>query len=392
MASKAAEVMNKAEQSYIDEIGEEKPLELYVSECQPKRTREKENKEKTNMRKRERIQKYAGCNVFVKNLEDNCNEDWLRDYFTKFGTITSLKIARTENHTSLGHGFICFSAPEEATEAIKQTNRKQIPPWTKPFYANLHQPADERRQLLQRENNFNITRNSNLNGIMQMQQTFNPAYAMQPNPYHLGIPAGLNQFGRPMGPYGGMLPNQRGPSAILRYNQFPTPGVPYQQHIYDTRGPMMPHYVPRGPKKNPRSKVPGGNRGQAMQMGGQPPMIPDMHINTGAPNQPLDAYNQGQGMVMQNQQQSQQQGRGAQGNMGINTEKLAELPEDQRKLTLGEKLYPLVATLNAENAPKITGMILELENTEILNLLEDNSALKDKVEEAVRVLNEYVEK
>lgn len=392
MAAKATEAMNKVEQSYIDENGEEKPLELFVSDFQSKRVREKENREKALMKKRERIQKYAGCNVFLKNLDDNCKEDWLRDYFSQFGTITSCKIATTDNHTSLGHGYICFSAQEEATEAIKQTNRKQIAPWAKPFYVCLHQPADERRQALQREN-FNMPRNP-INGIMQMQQTYNNPYAMQPSPYHLGIPGGLNQFGRPMGPYGGMLPNQRGPSAILRNYPYPTPGVPFQQHIYDTR-PMMPHYVPRGPKKNPR-KVPGGNRGQTIPMGGQPPMMNDMNsMHNTVPNQPVDPYNQGQAMPMQNQQQQQsqqQQARGVQGNMGINTEKLAELPEDQRKLTLGERLYPLVAGLNAENAPKITGMILELDNTEIINLLEDTSLLKDKVDEAVRVLNEYVEK
>jgi len=42
----------------------------------------------------------------------------------------------------LGHGYICFSTPDEAADAIKQTNRKQISPWNKPFYVALHQPAE----------------------------------------------------------------------------------------------------------------------------------------------------------------------------------------------------------------------------------------------------------
>lgn len=53
---------------------------------------------------------------------------------------------------------------------------------------------------------------------------------------------------------------------------------------------------------------------------------------------------------------------------------------------LGESLYPLVDQLEHENAAKVTGMLLEMDQTEVLHLLESPEALKAKVSEAMEVL------
>lgn len=53
---------------------------------------------------------------------------------------------------------------------------------------------------------------------------------------------------------------------------------------------------------------------------------------------------------------------------------------------LGESLYPLVEQLEPENAAKVTGMLLEMDQTEVLHLLESPEALKAKVAEAMEVL------
>lgn len=53
---------------------------------------------------------------------------------------------------------------------------------------------------------------------------------------------------------------------------------------------------------------------------------------------------------------------------------------------LGEALYPLVDQLEHESSAKVTGMLLEMDQTEVLHLLESPEALKAKVAEAMDVL------
>lgn len=55
----------------------------------------------------------------------------------------------------------------------------------------------------------------------------------------------------------------------------------------------------------------------------------------------------------------------------------------------GEQLYPKVNSFNAENAGKITGMLLEMEVTEIHHMLESPELLKAKVDEAMAVLQAH---
>ncbi|KAJ0668411.1 putative polyadenylate-binding protein/Hyperplastic disc protein [Helianthus annuus] len=61
---------------------------------------------------------------------------------------------------------------------------------------------------------------------------------------------------------------------------------------------------------------------------------------------------------------------------------LANASPDQQRMMLGENLYPLVDQLEHEHAAKVTGMLLEMDQTEVLHLLESPDALKEKVAEA----------
>ncbi len=46
---------------------------------------------------------------------------------------------------------------------------------------------------------------------------------------------------------------------------------------------------------------------------------------------------------------------------------------------LGERLFPLIQNMQPELAGKITGMLLEIDNTELLHMLESRESLKAKV-------------
>jgi polyadenylate-binding protein len=56
---------------------------------------------------------------------------------------------------------------------------------------------------------------------------------------------------------------------------------------------------------------------------------------------------------------------------------------------LGERLFPLIQGMYPDLAGKITGMLLEIDNAELLHMLEHQESLKSKVEEAVAVLQAH---
>lgn len=57
---------------------------------------------------------------------------------------------------------------------------------------------------------------------------------------------------------------------------------------------------------------------------------------------------------------------------------------------LGEHLFPLIQTMHSNLTGKITGMLLEMDNSELLHMLESPESLRSKVdEEAVAVLQAH---
>jgi polyadenylate-binding protein len=86
-------------------------------------------------------------------------------------------------------------------------------------------------------------------------------------------------------------------------------------------------------------------------------------------------------------------GRGAggapSGEGGLTAAILAASSQEQQKQLLGEALFPQVAAFQPDLAGKITGMLLEMDNSELLLLLESPEAMTSKVEEAVEVLKQH---
>jgi len=68
---------------------------------------------------------------------------------------------------------------------------------------------------------------------------------------------------------------------------------------------------------------------------------------------------------------------------------LANASPMEQKQMLGEVLFLKIAPTQPELAGKITGMLLEIDNSELLLLIENEEALNNKVTEAIVVLNEY---
>jgi len=78
-----------------------------------------------------------------------------------------------------------------------------------------------------------------------------------------------------------------------------------------------------------------------------------------------------------------------QGQEPLTTSMLAEANPQEQKQMLGERLFPCIHGLYPDLAGKITGMLLEIDNSELLHMLEHQESLRAKVEEAVAVLQAH---
>ena len=56
---------------------------------------------------------------------------------------------------------------------------------------------------------------------------------------------------------------------------------------------------------------------------------------------------------------------------------------------IGERLDPVIRRMHGDLAGKITGMLLELDNAELLAMSDNRNLLITRVEEAVEVLKAY---
>jgi len=63
----------------------------------------------------------------------------------------------------------------------------------------------------------------------------------------------------------------------------------------------------------------------------------------------------------------------------------------EQKQMLGEILYMRIAPSQPDLAGKITGMLLEMDNAELLGLLDSPENLGAKVQEALIVLHEFAQ-
>merc|ERR1740123_34644 len=119
----------------------------------------------------------------------------------------------------------------------------------------------------------------------------------------------------------------------------------------------------------------GGAMGMVRPMG-----MPQMPGAGGVPQPQLQAPGGPQ------QLQPQQAVAPGGGNAPLTAAALAAAPAGVQKQMLGEKLFPAISRHQPELAGKITGMMLEMDNSELLMLLESDLQLKGKVDEAMRVL------
>jgi len=372
----AVEGLNGKEFKTTLDDGEEITQEMYVGRAQKKAERERELRAKFEAEKMDRISKFQGVNLYVKNLDDSVTDDILREEFSSMGTITSARVMKeSKEGRSRGFGFVCFSTPEEATRAVNEMNGKII--LNKPIFVALAQRREVRRAQLEAQH-ANRAGGPGQPGMMR-----NPMGGPMGYPVP-GMPMYMNRPGPGgMQPAYPMMPQMMGPGG--RGGQ---PRGPYPMMGQQGRGGYpMPYgaMVQRG--RGGRGGVPQGRggRGQArgggpMQQGRGPGGQPGIKFN----NQARNAGGPQGGMPHPVPQQQPMPHEGA-----LTASALASASPEMQKNMIGERLYPLIHQSQPELAGKITGMLLEMDNSELLHLLEDSEALNSKISEALQVLEAH---
>lgn len=348
---------------------------LYAGAAEKKAIRRKELARQRDLKNIDRQQTTNQVNMYVKNLSDSVTEDDLRTLFENYGTVTSAKIMMNGS-VSRGFGFVSLSSPEEATRAITELNCKLLD--SKPLYVALAQSKEQRKINLASQFMSQAT-NDRMNPVNTVYPTsvtggyFLPTMA-QPQRFfgqsaigHVrAAPRWAPQIqNRPLTPTNHqtqqtpiqqyhiqqqIMPHQMQP----QYRQSSTSGRPIlsgnTQHIVSNTARNYPH---------PNAGH-NGHNGSLTQIHHKPliavPPQPNMSIN----NDPAKVE--------------------------LSASLLADATPAEQKQLLGERLYSAVERTHPQLAGKITGMLLEIDNSELLHMLDDTKSLTEKVREAVDIL------
>jgi len=433
---------------------------LYVGRAQKKSEREEELRKQHEAARQEKASKYQGVNLYVKNLDDDIDDEKLREIFAGAGTVTSAKVMRDagpersespgsekdkENKKepekeeseedgekkdedkddegkkdtkakrllgkSKGFGFVCFSNADEATKAVSDYHQKMVN--GKPLYVAVAMRKDVRKtqleQSIQARNALRMQQAAAAAGMPQ-QPFMQPAMFYGPGQQpSMVAPNAAGRGSMPFSPQQGMvLPGMQ----AGRGGQFPgmqQGGRGGQQMPPNAFG--MPSQMPFGamPQGGPGGFPAGmgfpqalaqvqaqlgrggqGGRGQMQGMQGMPQQIMGLQGMRGRdgrpqqfPSQPGRGGMAGMNMGMQPSQIGgfPPQGRGpagfgagpqvmapAAGGPSVELQNLSNAPPNQQKQLLGEAIYPKIQVLQPELAGKITGMLLEMDNEELLSL------------------------
>ncbi|KAM8976561.1 polyadenylate-binding protein 4 [Pelodytes ibericus] len=349
---------------------------MFVGRAQKKVERQAELKRRFEQLKQERISRYQGVNLYIKNLDDTIDDEKLRKEFSPFGSITSAKVM-LEDGRSKGFGFVCFSSPEEATKAVTEMNGRIV--GSKPLYVALAQRKEERKAHLTNQYMQRIAGMRALPANTLINQ-------FQPAPGGYFVPAVAQAQSRPT--Y--YAPNHMAPMR---------PG-PRWQHTGRPQGfqPMPNTIRQSGPRQSLRHLPPSNIQGarsipgitQRVGVSSATQTIGPRPPGSAPPPRAVPPYKYTRCPLPGVQPlQTPQPAVHVQGQEPLTASMLAAAPPQEQKQMLGERLFPLIQAMHPSLAGKITGMLLEIDNSELLHMLESPESLRSKVEEAVAVLQAH---
>ncbi|KAG8343211.1 RNA recognition motif (a k a RRM RBD or RNP domain) Poly adenylate binding protein unique domain [Trypanosoma vivax] len=362
-------------------------------------------------------------NLYVKNLDPSVGDEKLKEVFSAYGEVTSAKVRDLGGKMSVGFAYVAYATHEAAVKAVEELDDKENPLAKEGMKLSVcrfrsREERQRERERLRRERqqlyskypnlyvkNFDdtvtserlkelferfgetvsvsvmvdkATKVSRCFGFVSFKEQNSASRAIQElhgstalGPRPLFVTYALRKDARRQTledmrnkqprmrqtPMGGLMGGMMGPQLGFMNPPAMFNGVPFM----NTRMPMMPNAMGMGGPMRPLGPTPM-NQVRARPAPQRPPMQPMM------PPQQQPPVPQGQNLSTM----------------------LANLTPEQQKNVLGERLYNHIVRVNPSVAAKVTGMLLEMDNSEILNLLDTPGLLDTKVQEALEVLNRHM--
>uniref|UniRef100_A0AAQ5XRL3 Polyadenylate-binding protein n=1 Tax=Amphiprion ocellaris TaxID=80972 RepID=A0AAQ5XRL3_AMPOC len=320
-------------------------------------------------------------NVYIKNFGEDCTDETLKDMFSAFGRTLSVRVMKDEKGRSRGFGFVNYGNHEEAQKAVDEMNGKEID--GKILYVGRAQKRQERQDELKRKfDQIKQDRNQRYQGVnlyvKNLDDTIdNETLRKEFAPYGTITSAKVMTDGTQSKGFGFVCFSsaEEATKAVTEMNGRIVASKPlyvalaqrreerkailtnkYLQRLATMRsmpGTIIDSFhqsayyitVPQPPARSFYNHSAVSNFRSAPRWTGQPPR-PQAHV---------------------------------QGPEPLTASLLAAAPLRDQKQLLGERLYPMIHALHPNLAGKITGMLLEIDNSELLHMLESPESLNSKV-------------
>lgn len=292
---------------------------------------------RANKLKNEMSSAVNNTNLYMKSLLDTVTEDTIKEVFGKYGKITSIFIKESRPHF-IPNGqivkFACINFEKEADAQNVLMNAKKDPA----VKALIHPSHKKTAEFL----TFFQTRSARTD-YKRMRSR---------------IQQSIHFSAMPMAPYFNSFPPQNFKKGPHQYNP-----------IHHMPQPMMGFYAPN---------VPG-------MPGKFPNMGRDMNMNSNTPQ------------TNKNSQSSSTSRPGEEEPFTVETlkakkDEFLKFDKDKQQNILGNIMYHKVVESNLTNksyAPKITGMLIDLdilELNEIIDIMENREVMNERINEALEVI------
>jgi RNA recognition motif-containing protein len=343
----------------------------------------------------------ARSNLYVRNFDKNVTEEDLKKFFGGDQVVRNVRIMTTEVNKdgevvkeSKQFGFVSFASPKDAADIIGRYNNEDLEFNNKQLYVNYYEDKSARKKRLanKKERNDNILglldpsalggaadgNNSMMEYFMQVFQTYFKNYASNPNAqFNTGGYPNYNQHSYNQdGRYNNNYRGSRGSSGRQHRNYPSHSNSGYYSHnqahqMYNRPPPRQDashSYASAGQSVLPpiSNLPPSVGAPQVIGLGTLPPV----QAQQPPINSPSVVYNS----IIKTM---------------YNSHEFKAMEEETKREKIGEEIYNYVLDkAGEENAPKITGMIIDLPFNDLITSVQSYEGLQEKIQEGLDLLKD----